>query len=356
MAIFSDKTIALTVACLGVFFSWKILTPPQSVTVDDTPVESGPVSFSGLELRCSIALPKPSPHLGKIDGLTYLMLENFAETDGFEWSLQFDDVPSEALDSLSENALDIVITYRDSLGQRELPVSQPVEGEIVWALSPDHASKLDSLNRWLEGFVGDEGYKSLATRYKSYHNPYSAWSKGLHLRRVSPYDELIKQYARKIDWDWRLLASVIYNESAFSIGAESRKGALGLMQILPSENDSVKEMADPEKNIGHGVNYLGKLKRFFTRYDAIPEEESLKFVIAAFNAGEGRIQDCIRFAESQGKDASSWENIAAVIPLMSDEEQIVDTLLVHGKFNGSETLSYVDKVLEVYDLYREICP
>lgn len=354
MKILSDKIIALTVACLGVFFSWQVLKGPGEA--ESEPVEAGPVSFSGLDLRCSIALPKPSPHLGKIDGLSYHMLEKFAEADGFEWSLQFDEVPSEALDSLAESALDIVITFRDSLGQRQFPVSMAIEGEVVWALAPGHASKLDSLNRWLDGFVGDEGYKGLVTRYKSYHNPFRSWAKGLRVRRLSPYDELIKKYSPTIGWDWRLLASVIYAESEFSIGVESHKGASGLMQILPSEEDSVKDLADPEKNIQRGVGYLRKLQRFFTRYDAIPEEESDKFVIAAFNAGEGRIQDCIRFAETKGLDASSWDNIASVIPLMSDDHEAADTLLVHGRFNGSETLRYVDKVLEVYGLYKEICP
>jgi membrane-bound lytic murein transglycosylase F len=52
--------------------------------------------------------------------------------------------------------------------------------------------------------------------------------------RISPYDDLIRKYSEEIGWDWRLLASMIYQESRFLPDAQSWAGADGLMQLMPN--------------------------------------------------------------------------------------------------------------------------
>ena len=51
--------------------------------------------------------------------------------------------------------------------------------------------------------------------------------------RLSVYDDLFKKYSPKLDWDWRLLAAVSFEESRFDPIATSRVGARGLMQLMP---------------------------------------------------------------------------------------------------------------------------
>ena len=62
---------------------------------------------------------------------------------------------------------------------------------------------------------------------------YKRAAKGVTSDRVSPYDELIKKYAKELGWDWRMLAAVVYQESKFSINSVSHRGAVGLMQVMP---------------------------------------------------------------------------------------------------------------------------
>ena len=96
---------------------------------------------------------------------------------------------------------------------------------------------------------------------------------------ISRYDKLIRKYARRYLFDWRLIAAQIYAESRFRSKARSHIGALGLMQIMPStakwlEGKAKKDTSElaqaskmllkPEINIHLGCYYdrmlLSKIK------------------------------------------------------------------------------------------------
>ena len=68
------------------------------------------------------------------------------------------------------------------------------------------------------------------------------------------------------------------------------------------------------------------------------------------------MDDIIRLAELRGVDTSHWDKVIEVIPEMNDEA-VVDTGAVRlGVFKGKETISYVDRVISIYDQFRRICP
>ena len=70
--------------------------------------------------------------------------------------------------------------------------------------------------------------------------------------QISPYDDLFKRYAGRLGWDWRLLASIAYQESHFQPQIVAWSGAEGLMGILPATARGLGfdagDMQDPEKN------------------------------------------------------------------------------------------------------------
>ncbi|PKN02138.1 MAG: lytic transglycosylase [Elusimicrobia bacterium HGW-Elusimicrobia-1] len=105
------------------------------------------------------------------------------------------------------------------------------------------------------------------------------------------YYDVIREHAVRRDIDPLLVVSIIYAESSFMPAAESHKGAVGLMQIIPStfaelrkelgmKND-VSVLKDPRVNIKVGVYYLAKLRR--ERW-----VESDIELLAAYNAGRGK--------------------------------------------------------------------
>ncbi|HSK75686.1 MAG TPA: transglycosylase SLT domain-containing protein [Thermoanaerobaculia bacterium] len=102
----------------------------------------------------------------------------------------------------------------------------------------------------------------------------------------SPYGKLIYEVAVRHAVNPHLVAAVIHVESSFNPRAISRKGACGLMQLLPDTARRFglkhkKEIFDPAKNLEAGVKYLKWLTR---RFDG-----DVQRVLAAYNAGEGAV-------------------------------------------------------------------
>ncbi len=98
-------------------------------------------------------------------------------------------------------------------------------------------------------------------------------------RNNSRFHPEIQRAATAFEVDPLLVRAVIKAESDFNPGAVSKKGATGLMQIMPANFDDLRvdDPFDPEQNIMGGTRYL---KRLLTRYDG-----KLPLVLAAYNAG-----------------------------------------------------------------------
>ncbi len=105
-------------------------------------------------------------------------------------------------------------------------------------------------------------------------------------RPSTPYGELIHDAGERHQVNPALLAAVARAESAFDPRAVSRKGAQGLMQLMPATARrfglSDREVFDPAKNLGAGARYLSWLSRRF--------DDDLASVLAAYNAGEGTVE------------------------------------------------------------------
>lgn len=97
-----------------------------------------------------------------------------------------------------------------------------------------------------------------------------------------PYLPLIEAAARRHRVDPRLVHAVITVESRFQAHARSRKGAMGLMQLMPAtaRDLQVTDPWDPAANIDGGVRHLRQL---LDRFD-------LRLAVAAYNAGAGAVR------------------------------------------------------------------
>lgn len=104
-------------------------------------------------------------------------------------------------------------------------------------------------------------------------------------RRASPtpYDTLIESEARVEGVDATLVKSVALVESNFNPRAVSRKGAHGLMQLMPgtARRFGVTDRFDPEQSVRGGVRYLASLLAIF--------RGDVALALAGYNAGEGAV-------------------------------------------------------------------
>ncbi|MCJ7446919.1 MAG: transporter substrate-binding domain-containing protein [Bacteroidales bacterium] len=246
----------------------------------------------------------------------------------------------------------------------DIDVNTPISfnQNLAWGLRSYNSDKLlQELNKWIRTFRSTESYAILYAKYfKNSRSNIIVKSDyyTLNTGKVSPWDDMIKGYSDSISWDWRLLASLIYQESRFKPNVVSWAGAFGLMQIMPETGKyfGVDITSSPGNNIRAGTSYINWLHSIFD--PKIPDEhERLKFILASYNAGPGHVLDAMKLAEKNGKDPQKWEDNVAIWMLKKSEPQYYnDEDVKNGYFRGTESVAFVDEILERFERYKNIIP
>ena len=221
-------------------------------------------------------------------------------------------------------------------------------------VSPSKLWLADSINQWMNQEQPKKTQSWLLKRYfELSKNEFSFSNFKFKDGRISPYDNLLKKYAKEIDWDWRLLAAQAFTESHFDTTVVSWAGARGIMQIMPSTARAYgltdDKMANPEASISTAVKIIKSLDKSLSKY--VPDKnERLKFIIAAYNSGIAHVYDAIALAKKYGKNPQIWDgNVAESILMKSKPEYYNDEVCKYGYFRGRQTVAYVKKVMDFYD-------
>lgn len=232
---------------------------------------------------------------------------------------------------------------------------------LAWAVRKNSPELLGELNRWLEK---ERKNGMLAILHDKYYNHlYQFKKRALYAfysskaGTISRFDHLVKRQARQIDWDWRLLSALIYEESRFDPNAISWAGASGLMQLMPETGAEfgASNLFDPAQNIRAGARFLQSLER---EWDDIPEPESrIKFILASYNVGAGHVRDAQRLAVKYGAKPDVWEgNVEKYLELKSEPQYYNDPVTTLGYCNGQMATWYTRHVIQRYHLYKQVIP
>lgn len=230
--------------------------------------------------------------------------------------------------------------------------------QIAWATRLNSPELLKAFNEWLDQVKKEPTFMVIYNRY--YKSPRTSRIRmqsdysSLGGNKLSPYDDLIKEGAERLGWDWRLLAAVVYQESRFEPGNESWAGAKGLMQLMPetAERFGATDVEDPKQSLQAGVGYLKYLDNYWMKTIS-DQGERLKFVLASYNAGLGHILDAQKLAFKYGKDPSVWENnVEAFLLKKSIPEFFQDSVVKLGYCKCEEPVNYVSEVLDRYEQYK----
>lgn len=322
----------------------KLLVPPGH-TMPDT-------------LMFEIVIPKSMYMNSNRIGFHYNLIKRYSDWSGIFTDIRPFENDSSHWEKLMDRRLDMIMlnSLTDTVPpelEKHIMSGEPTDSEHnCWLCLKDRHFILENMMMWFKVFSTTDTYRQDTERFMKDYNSMSG-----SCVHISPYDSIIRECSAKAGLDWRLVAAVIRKESRFFIGVMSSRGATGLMQIKQDIADmyGIGNIYDPEENITAGTLYLKDIAERL-RKDGVPEDQIYSFMLASFNAGEARIADCRRFTGSLGLDPDRWEDVASAIPLMRDKEHYEGEHIRLGRFNGQETLAYVEEVMSSYRLYCSMMP
>ena len=255
-----------------------------------------------------------------------------------------------------------MFTFMDRLSQQRKDESLRPKTHAAWAVRKDSPLLSASLSQWMTAHQKDFfDYTTIRIKSSSgrtyvprrkVSSPILNASRG----QISLYDDLFKKYAISCGWDWRLMAAQAYQESAFDPQAVSYMGAMGLMQLMPgTARDVGVSQADvfvPESNVRGASKLITKLN---THYSSISNsDERINFILAAYNAGPGHVDDARALAQKYGKNPNVWlGNVDAFVLKMSDAQYYNQSEVKYGYFRGSETYDYVNSIRARWSEYKK---
>lgn len=235
----------------------------------------------------------------------------------------------------------------------DIDLAVSVEQPLGWAMRQEKdSSLLMAVNNWIDG-AEQKHLRKVLNKYVTSTSRSALIESSEH---ISEYDAAIKKTAKAIGWDWRLLASVIYQESRFKNDLESDKGAYGLMQLMPvvMEKYGIDYDSSPEEQIAAGGKVIKYLDDVLSG-SVTDSIERAKFVLAGYNAGLGHVLDAQRLAAKYGKDPAVWDNNVDFFILNKSKALYYnDTCCKCGILRGTETYRFVEEVTERFHHYQAL--
>lgn len=295
---------------------------------------------------------------GRNVAIHYILCEQFANKLGLRMRMEVADDTAAMVNMLRNRQADIIaFPLPEKYFADTLIVAAGMKADLCsWAVRASSTQLISELNRWYGdqalASAQDEQANGPKRRYRRIHaqSQFQSRDNGV----VSNYDPLFLRAARSVGWDWKLMASMCYQESSFDPNAESWAGARGLMQIMPSTARGLgiepDQLYDPETNVMTAARLIRQIDSHFM--DITNAGERRKFVLAAYNGGSGHIRDAMALARKNGRNPQSWNDVAYYVLHLSEPEYYRDPVVKHGYMVGNETYNYVNAVMGRWNGYH----
>jgi membrane-bound lytic murein transglycosylase MltF len=215
-------------------------------------------------------------------------------------------------------------------------------GEIGWAMRKGSPLLRQEINEFVADHkIGTTFGNMLKNKYLGSLKYAQRATSNEEMEKFKVLAEIFRKYGAEFGFDYLMIAAQGYQESGLDQSARSHRGAVGIMQLLPSTAaDPSVGVADVDKsaenNVHAGAKYLRLLIDKYLDDPALDEKNRMLMAFAAYNAGPGNLRKFRRLAEQSGLDPNVWfhnvEHAAA-------------------KIVGRETVQYVSNIYKYYIAY-----
>lgn len=243
----------------------------------------------------------------------------------------------------------VVDDYRAALWAKALPnlvvhdnIKVHSGGKVGWAIrknNPELQKSLDAFAQKVKKgtLLGNMFFKRYYEDTRWVKNPVTEQER----KKLEAFWPLFKQYGQRYGFDYMALAAQSYQESGLDQNKKSHRGAVGVMQLLPStakdKSVGIPDISGVENNIHAGTKYMAFLRERYFSGPEIGPEDRLAFSWAAYNAGPGRVRQMRSQAAEMGLDPNRWFDNVEYAAL---------------KIVGQETVRYVANIYKYYVAYR----
>lgn len=230
----------------------------------------------------------------------------------------------------------------------EVPIK--VNSTLNWAIRHNSPILYKEINQFLRQYRdGTPLGTKIYDQYMRTHPTYRARVErsenehlGINVDTFKKFANIFQKYGQYYNIDWMLLMAQSYQESTLNPNARSNRGAVGIMQVLPSTAQEwyigVHGVNELDNNVHAGTKYMRYMLDAYFNEPELSESEKVLLALAAYNCGPNRITKYREEARSQGLNPNIWfGNVEAIA-------------LSHG---AKETVNYVKNISELYVSYQE---
>lgn len=289
--------------------------------------------------------------------------KNILDTN-YNWSFFYhiDKTTEDLLELLNQDSIEYLISSETVINANKnyyKNLQSQIIGESYprfWIIPKGQDKLIDTVNQWLVNFKKTKKFQTIYNRYFTNIAPKMLKQKYHKIKngKLTPYDNIIKHAAKQEGVDWRLIASIMFQETKFQTDLIGKGGTFGLMQMSPETGRlyGISSQSDEKSQIIAAIKHY---KDLLNRYPNVTDStERNCFALAAYNAGIGHISDARALALKYGKDPNSWTDVMTFLNLKHKSEYYNQDVVKCGYFRATHTLNYIQEVLARYEQYKQI--
>ncbi|UJF20135.1 lytic transglycosylase F [Vibrio sp. SS-MA-C1-2] len=217
-------------------------------------------------------------------------------------------------------------------------------GEIAWAIRKNTPQLEKEVNKYIKKAQAGTLLGNII--YKKYIDNTRWLSQALDpqkIEKLASLTEIFIHYSKEYEFDHRMMSAQGFQESGLDQSKVSHKGAIGVMQVLPStardKNVNIKDIHRVSNNIHAGIKYMRFIKNRYFNNEKISPDDQIYFTLASYNAGPAKIRKMRNLAKRKGYDPNVWFKNVEVVT---------------RQHVSSEPVKYVANIRRYYIIYKQL--